>query len=334
MGNLYRKTDCNLWNKRKTIKKFILHKNVFIAGFMILILSLLILYIINHLKEFENFFIICSGNILAVFFSTLLFVALIGINGFQFNYLTKIFQLDLPVKEWFGLAMINNFYNLVTPFRGGFIVKAVYLKKKYDFAYTNFVSVQGAFQIFVLLTAGITGFIGILCIGGGYSSHKILLLSFLGIMVLLISILLGFSSKFKFKTETEHISKWYSRLIKIVKGWQILKQEKDKLLVITGITLLQRILKACFLILIYYCFDFKLGFWGALFISSITMFSKVIHILPGNLGLDDIVTIFSASYIGVPLEAAIAAALLARMVNFTVCLTLGPLFSYLLIKKN
>jgi len=295
----------------------------------LLLAAFLFYYISDNFEDFRRLFSNVLNHWPQISLAALLFTVLLGFNGYQFYSLLEPFALRLAVKEWFGLSVVTNFYNLVTPFRGGMAIRALYLKRRHGFTFTYFLSVQAAVQVFILITAAFTGLISVWMLEDKFGKYREpFLLLFSGITILL-ALLPSFSPRLK-----ETGGKWRLRLVNINNGWHRLKQEKKTVVRVTLLTLLQRFIKAYFLILTYGCLNIQLDFFEALFISSVGMFSMVIMILPGNLGIDDAVNVISANLLGIPLEAAIAAALLGRLINLTVCLPLGLLFSYILIKKN
>ena len=308
------------WQRQKMI----------IAGvFLLSLAAFLAYYITLHIHDFRQLSLSLLGHLPLVFLAAALFVVLLAFNGYRFYCLLLAFHLKLPAQEWFGLSVITNFYNLVTPFRGGMAIRALYLKRRYGFTYTHFLTVQAAFQVLILLTAAITGLVSVLVLEEKFAAyHEPFILFFLGLATVLALILL-FSPRLEVTG-----GKWRQRLAGISNGWHLLKKNKKRVLTVSLITLIQRFIKAVFLMLVYSSLHIQLDFFAALFISSLGMFSLVITILPGNLGIDDTVNVFAANLLGIPLEGAIAAALLARLINLAVGLLSGPPFSYLLLKKT
>jgi hypothetical protein len=97
--------------------------------FLSLVLLLSYFYIKNHLNEFKkildlNFY---QFTILSVF-------TFIGffLNGYLFNTLLKLFNINLKIKEWFSLNILNNYSNYFLT-KGGQILRSIYLKKGTNF---------------------------------------------------------------------------------------------------------------------------------------------------------------------------------------------------------
>lgn len=295
----------------------------------VILLIFLVFYIIKHSSDFAQLVSVGTHHFPTILLASFLFFILISLNGYLFNILLSAFDLKLPFREWCGLAVTNNFYNLITPFKGGMAALALYLKEKYGFGYMHYIAVQGAIQFFTLFTAALTVLICIPFMKDipGEAKGPVFLLFFLGIIFQVI--ILIYSPRFR-KRE----GKWFQRLINLNNGWTAIKGNKKLVAALLIVNFIQRFLKGVFLVLVYGCIGIKLDFVSALFISSVGMFSLIITLLPGNLGIDDAINIFSARLAGVFLNGAIAATLLGRMINLAVSLTLGPIFSYTLFFRK
>ena len=132
-----------------------------------------------------------------------------------------MFNLRLKFKEWFGLGIITNFYNFITPFRGGMAARAVYLKKKHGFAIIHFLATLSAIYIIIFFVGSLAGLISMLLIWHYYNLFTLsLFLLFLSILLFLLGIII-FSPKLP-----ESRNKWLNRFIKVINGWRLIKDNK------------------------------------------------------------------------------------------------------------
>ena len=76
--------------------------------------------------------------------------------AFQFNSLMKMFGVTLTFTEWFGLTTANTMYNYYMPARGGLIIRALYLKKKYNFSYAKYLSLTSGAYILNMIVASLS----------------------------------------------------------------------------------------------------------------------------------------------------------------------------------
>jgi uncharacterized protein (TIRG00374 family) len=297
-------------------------KNIISGIVLILIITYLIYYINNNLQNFKQ---LTLTNPLYFMPLVILFLIAIYSNGLILKTLMKPFQIKLKNNEAFGLAIITNFYNLITPFRGGSAVRAIYLKKKHDFPYVNFLATLSAIYILIFLVSSIIGIFSMLTL----QEKNIPILMALSIFTIFLLSIIIFSPRIK-----ENDNKWLNRFIKVINGWHLIKNNKKIIIITIIISLIQVFLTALNNLIIYQIFGIQITLAKALFIAAIANLSIIIAITPGNLGIGDAINIFTANIIGIPLTEAIAATILLRAINLAVIFILGPIYSYKLIKKK
>jgi uncharacterized membrane protein YbhN (UPF0104 family) len=106
---------------------------------LVLAASLVYLYFKGpRLQSFRNVNVLEIALLLALSF--LGYLAL----GLSFRVLLRIFDVSLTFKEWFGLTVVNTMFNYYLPARGGTVVKAYYLKKKYGLSYPHYAALMAA----------------------------------------------------------------------------------------------------------------------------------------------------------------------------------------------
>lgn len=285
-----------------------------------------IYYLKNNLSEFTQLRLV---NPLYIVVITAIFVLTLFFNGLLLKDLMKPFGIRIKNLEAFGLAVITNFYNVVTPFRGGAGIRAFYLKKKYEFPYTYFIATLGAVYVIIFLISSLGG---LLSMGYIWMRHgmfnKLIFSVFLASSLFLLTIMI-FSPRIN-----ENKNKWANRFIKVINSWHLIKNNRKIVLATLFNAFVQLMLGALAFLIAYNMFGVKIGFFKALFIGSVSSLSMILAITPGNLGVGDAINVFSAKIIGVGLTEAIAATVLLRAINLVVILILGPFFSYILLKHK
>ena len=301
-------------------------KTLLSALVLLALLALATNYLINNIHEFKQ---LSLTNIYLILPITIIFLINYFLIGLITMLLLKSLKLKLSLKESFALSIITGFYNLITPFRGGMAARAVYLKKRYDFAYVNFLATLSAVYVLVFLIASFLGIISTIIIyfqTGIFS--WVLFLIFDAVFLLMLSISVA-SPKLK-----EREGKWINRFIKVINGWHLIKENKKIITITALITLIQIILSTIMLYLQFAVFGIEISFASALFLSSIGNLSIVIAVTPGNLGISEAITVFSALTIGITATESLSATLLGRAVSLVVLFILGPIFSYILLRKK
>jgi uncharacterized protein (TIRG00374 family) len=301
-------------------------KKTISMSILILIVALFIYYIKNHVSDFRQIALINPGYLIPL---VILGLIISYTNGLIIKYLVESFKIKLKFKEWFGLSIITSFYNTIMPFRGGLIAKAAYLKKKHSFPYTHFLSTLAGVYVINFLAASLLGLIslGILYLTKGIFNWIVFLI-FLAFFLPLLFIVL-FSPVFP-ETKNNFINKF----IKVMNGWHTIRKNRKIVILASLVIIAQILLSSVGAIIAYGIFGIKLAFISSLFLSSISVLGIIISITPGALGIAEAISVFSALIIGITPVQSLSVAILGRVVSVITIFTLGPIFSYLLLKHK
>ena len=283
-------------------------------------------YISQHISDFKALRLVNPIFIVILGVITLLSSTF---NGMITDKLVSAFGIKLKFKEWFGLSVVTTFYNIITPFRGGMAARAVYLKKKHNFPYTDFLaSLAGTYTMSFL----IAGFFGLISIYFLYVQMKIfnpiILAFFLAFFIPLLAVVIS-SPKFP---ETK--SKLINKFIRVMNGWHLIHKNRKLVLTVAVIASIQLFIGAFGAIASYYIFGIHISLAQAIFISCFGTFGILISITPAGLGIQEAVSVFSALVIGITPTQAISVAILNRAVTMIIMFVLGPIFSYILLKSH
>jgi uncharacterized protein (TIRG00374 family) len=291
-----------------------------------IILSLFIYYIFNHISDFRQLSIVNYWFIIILAIIILLSSTL---NGQVTDKLVSTFGIKLKFKEWFGLSVITTFYNIITPFKGGMAARAVYLKKKHEFSYANFLAALAGTYVLSFLVAAFLGLVSLFFL---YQQLKIfnllILLIFLSFFIPLLVIVV-FSPKFP---ETKYTL--INKIINILNGWHLIHKKRKIILLVSVVATIQLLMGAIGIIISYYIFAINISFAQALFISSVTSFAILISITPAGLGIQEAISVFCGLVIGITPAQALSVAILNRAMTMIIIFILGPIFSYILLKHD
>jgi uncharacterized protein (TIRG00374 family) len=260
--------------------------------------------------------------LLVVFFAVnLFFTSMINLE------LLKPLGVRIRQGESFGLSVVTGFYNLITPFRGGMAARAVYLKKKYDFAYVHFLATLSAVYVLVFMVSASLGLISTWWIY--HATGMFSLVIFLIFLVVFVGVMgiAFFSPKFPGAR-----NRWVNRFVKVINGWHLIKRNKRVIVVTLVVTLIQTLLSALTTMLSFRVFGWNVGFVECIFLSAISGIGLLIAITPGSLGISEAIMVFSAMTIGIDATQSLAVAILARLVSVVVLFVLGPIYSYVLLR--
>jgi len=154
-----------------------INKATFKSSFLILLLIVTLLgyYVANHRQEFAIIFTVDYTLMLPLVLCCFLQFA---VNGLFLKLFTGVFGIKLCMGEWLGLAIATTMGNYIAPLKSALLGKAMYLKKRYNFAYTDFASITLGFYILSFFLGGLMGLLlsGMVFFLYGYLSPKFIIM--------------------------------------------------------------------------------------------------------------------------------------------------------------
>ena len=302
------------------------HKKILSVGILLVLIVLLVHYVLKNAGEFSQLKVVSPKLLVILLALMVLNYLFIGLGT---RILLKPLGVKLGVGEAFALSLVTGFYNLITPFHGGMAIRALYLKKKHRFSYTNFISALSASYVLVFFVISILGIITSLLI---YLTEKvfswIVFLVFLGFFLSLL-FLMVFSPQGRKRRNS-----WINKIIEVVHGWHLIKNNRKAVSGIIVLSLVQTFVAAFMLYLQFKVFGLEIEFVKCLFLTAITTIGIVVSVTPAGLGINEAIVVFSAATIGISATQSLSVALLGRALSLVVLLILGPLFSWVLLKKT
>jgi len=286
----------------------------------------LAIYIINNTGDFEKVLSLKWHYILIMVGTYTIFLY---INGYIFKLIIGKLGSDLSIREGFFLAIMTTFFNLLTPFKGGHLARAVYLKRRYSFDYTKFmVSLVGNYLILFFMISLLILLATIFL----YLEYQIFNLALTIVFaVIFISIIL-----FALFTPTEKESQnWFiKKLNEIIKGWNLLKSDRLLLVKLSLLALVYSLVGILFMYFSFQSIGISLVFIMVLYLYLVTRVSFVFSITPSSLGIHEVLMIITASVVSISASDTILVAMINRTVGFLTVVILMSVFSWLVFKKN
>ncbi len=261
------------------------------------------------------------------FLLILLRLLFLGLNGYFLKIFARLFNIHLAVWEWFGLAFVTTMGNYLTPFSGGMLVRATYLKVRHAFPYAQFVSLLAASYLLTFWVAGVLGLVAAIQLDAAASGAS-LLLTFFAVLVTAVTVIF-FLPTFKLSGQWRVINIANEMLA----GWGKIRTDFALLLRLGGINLAGMLLNGLAFWLAFQALAISVSFPKALLISLSAVFSVVLTITPGNLGIREAIIGLTGGLIGIEVGEGLIVALLIRASTLVSAFTLGPLFSYRLTRE-
>lgn len=306
----------------------IIHSSSKLKKYLSFILAIVIIawaavYVNRHFDEVRDALSISVGS-----FVILLSLVLIEIllNGYSVYIILRSFGIKLSFNEWFGLSSVTTMTNFLLPFRGGMGIRAVYLKSKFDFPLTSFLSTVAATNIIHLLVRSLIGMASLALLFFYYHIFNVpIFILFAAVSISLLSIMFLSAKLPKFK------QKYLAKMNTVLDGLQIINRNHMLLLRLTVLFLLFSFVA---ILIIYFSFkalSIDLTVLQSCVISCLNSFATLLSITPGAIGLSEAIIVFSSKLFGVILVQGILAAALRRSIILLAVFTLGPIYSFLLI---
>jgi uncharacterized membrane protein YbhN (UPF0104 family) len=305
-----------------------LNKRSFANAFAIFLTIVAIAGAIHYLKSNDEIWKLLK-NLTAIQVVLLIIVRIIfiGLNGVLLYIIALKFNVKLRMQEWFGLAYTTSLFNYVTPFSGGMLIRATYLKLKHEIPYSQFAAwLAATYFVIFFVTGGISAFLA-LRLTTAVPNAWVLVVGFL-IMMLTIVLILNIPS-----IRLPSTNKVFKMVNAALIGWESIKSDKLLLAKLTLFTILLFLVNGISFWLAYRSLGISISFSAALIVSLANIYSAVISLTPGNIGPQEVMVSILSGMTGAGIEESLLTILLVRTTTLVSVFTLGPLFSLLLARN-
>lgn len=252
------------------------------------------------------------------------------INSSQFRYLAELFDVKLKFKEWFGLAVANTMHNYYTPARGGTALKAFYLKKSHNLSYSNFISLTAGTYLLGFFLASLSAVFFTLLSFFLYQEFYNTVF-FISIALSVGTGVIGFYSlHLEFSAVFKKVPKLYIFVLNAEKGLLFFKKNKVLLCKILCFKFLFILIMAIKLYWAFKAIGIETNLVNILIVQSLVVFSMVLSLTPGNLGIREGLIGLLAGMLDIPLKEAVLGALVDRAAMMCIVIFLGLIFTKVL----
>lgn len=282
------------------------------------------IYIRDHLSDFA-----CISEISPAYVALIACASLASlvVNGFFLKALTTGFGIDLNFLEYFSISIVTSFGNLFLPMKGGAGFRAVYLKSRYNFNYTYFLSSLGATY---LIAFNITPVAALACMtilyfnSGGFS-----------VPVALIFLAVAVATSWAIFLPPRDLE-WLppcnitKRAGQVLSGWHIMRKSPKTVANLFRLAALNLLIGSVATWLEFAAFNMKdpfgngIGFLQSAVFTAIGSLSFLAGITPAALGIKESLLMFSSQFLGISPSQALTVSLLDRSVSVLVlCIFFG-----------
>jgi len=298
--------------------------NLLSTFFLVFFLS----YLFQNPDTFDILFNIAYSHI--VLLVLIKFLTLL-LNAFFNKKIVEAFNVDLGRLESLYIGSITYLGNLFLPGRLGGSLRLVYFKKIYKIKTFYLVSIFGYFFVVSLFINSIFGILSLVFIGTATSYVSVIWFFLFGILFFITLYLL--IKKFQINatnTNIKFLNKIFSSLQSSKEGWNKITKFPGLNFKLISIYFLNYLL---FLLEIYLIFMFVGGFLqieNVIFYNSISVFSGLVGITPGALGIKETLLLISYELLNINSQKLIEVILIERVISiiFTIIpLALSTIFN-------
>jgi uncharacterized membrane protein YbhN (UPF0104 family) len=250
------------------------------------------------------------------------------ITGVKYKIIFSAFKIKLSIKEWFGLTQVMLFFNLIF-FYIGTVTNAHYLKKHYRLSYSKFIVAMTAQKLADLFA------VALICLPFSLIFFIIFEINLYGILLFCfvptILILLFFSKSIQTRGLE---SRFFKKLLEIIELWNEYKQNKSAIITVI---LLALIAIPIFGLRYYIAFNIlnnPISFFECIILSLAVSIASFVNIVPGNIGIREMVVGFSAYYMDHNFEYGVIATTLDRILAAISAGVLAFIFFHVLHMKG
>ena len=322
----------------------------------LLIFGFLISYFYARWDEISIWLVLRPEFILVVI--ALVYLSIV-IGGILNQILLSHFGLKLPAKEWIPLTCVVTALNTILPSGSGAAARAVYLKKKYDFAITDSTSGFLFSNIVSILANALFG-LGLILTLENLSENNsnifILAFSAISLMAVLIIFLPSFqvfrkllnkSSRQKPESKSQmskvdsfisrrdesslahrflgYANRMFEKVNDVHKGFRSLKTHKAIILQICYLTLLNTLLYGLRIYLAFWCINQPVSITYCLIAGVLASLSLAFSITPGGIGVREGLLIVAGVAFGIHFEQTLVAITIERVVTTCSAWLITPL---------
>lgn len=251
------------------------------------------------------------------------------INSYINYLMIRRLEPRISFIDCFMLQYVNNLLNKILPtIGGGAAYRAYYLKRKYQFPYTQFASTVAGLYVISFST---TALIGILCLVIIYAQFQVfnwvIFLAFLGILVPSIFVIL-------FSPKIPSSDRRLLRILKnVVESWDQIKKDYRFVMYYGLLSVLLLLLSTLYTYLGYVALGVSTTLVPMLYLSTLGIIMAFLNFTPDGIGVKEGIYIFSQDLVRIPDDVLVLGSLYLRGISIVTTFLVGGL-SYWILTRN
>lgn len=185
-----------------------------------------VIYFFNNLNEFKP---LLGIDIVYLIIIIVLYLLTFVTSAFVYKVFFDNFNKKIGFFECFDFTIFSSIANLLVPFRGGAVIRAVYFKKEYDLSYSKFISMLGGTYVISFIVLAGMGLLGLILIKPVFN-FKLLGLTLTFVVILFGALVVSFyRGNFKFSVFQklpDKVQKFLGIIKQIAESWYTINKSK------------------------------------------------------------------------------------------------------------
>ena len=274
-------------------------------------------YIWSHWGELESVVVVSPFYLVLCAFST---VGALASNGILFYAMVNKLGSRIGIWECLNLSVVATAFNVLTPMRGGSVVRAVYLKRHHDFAYSRFLATLIGCQVLM----------GIVCSGFAAMALTWMMLVDdrvgLGLILGVVTVCFGGSLLTCFLPRIRASESWFwGRVAAVSDSCYALRAEPRLLAKLTALVALQVGGQVLSFWTAFGAMEVRVELLEATAAGTLATLVSILSITPGALGIYEAMAAFVGAGLAIAPINSVMATVVSRGVQLALLLILTPL---------
>lgn len=252
-------------------------------------------------------------------------------NAVYHKVILDTYGIPLGLVDWMGVVFVANAMALVLPMRADLIFTATYYRRTKNFAYTKSASVAAGNVVFGVMFALLQLFVALLCTGlieGQWPGLLWLMCLGMSAVVVVFLIIARW-----FENRMPAFLRKYKMVVNIVSGFNALLGNRRLLWKLLGCLTLNNILHLFLYMACFRGIGMQVTVYQALFYNSISRLVNLVSIVPGNIGIKQLVMGIAGSLMGDVFQNGVVVSLIQSISLVIVYIVVGGAFAWPVWKR-
>lgn len=252
-------------------------------------------------------------------------------NAVYHKMILDTYCIDLGLVDWMGVVFVSNAMSLVLPMRADLLFTAAYYRRTKGFAYTKSASVAAGNVVFGVMFALLQLFAALLCTGlieGQWPGLLWLLWLGTSAVVAVFLIIARW-----FENRMPAFLRKHKIVVNIVSGFNALLGNRTLLWKLLGCLTLNNLLHLFLYMACFRGIGMRVTVYQALFYNSISRLVNLVAIVPGNIGIAQLVMGVAGSLMGDVFQNGVVVSLIQSISLVIVYIAVGGAFAWPVWKR-